>query len=68
LNTHARINSGLGDLWSYIKDNAELVPAHEVIDLNFDNLLKRNKSKENYWTIPLNRDQYIHQILDETSF
>lgn len=68
LNNHARTQSGLGYLWNYIKDHADLMPAHEVIDSKFYNLLRQNESKEYYWTIPVDQDQYIHQILDETSF
>ena len=68
LNKHASPASALGKLWMYLQNNAEFVPAADLVESGFGQRVLERDSSET-WQLPLSRDNdRVHQVLDENTF
>lgn len=65
LNRHAKPTSGLGQLWHYLKDHADLVSALDLVEVGFAGRVAR--ASANY-RIPGSAEVPVHKILDENKF
>jgi len=65
LNRHAKPTSGLGQLWHYLKDNADLVSASELVEVGFAGRVARASGT---YRVPGGADAPAHAILDENEF
>ncbi|MDD4051433.1 MAG: AAA domain-containing protein [candidate division Zixibacteria bacterium] len=65
LNRHAQVSSGLGELWHYMKDHADLESALDIVELGFAG---RVASTSAACYIPQGTGTPKHEILDETKF
>ncbi|MGE0481194.1 MAG: AAA domain-containing protein [Phycisphaerae bacterium] len=65
LNRHARPTSGLGQLWHYMKDHADLVSALELVEVGFAGRVAHSSAT---YRIPGSENVPAHAILDENEF
>jgi hypothetical protein len=65
LNRHAKPTSGLGQLWHYLKDQADLVSASELVQAGF---VGRVAHASAMYRLPGGADAPAHAILDENDF
>lgn len=65
LNRHAKLTSGLGQLWHYLKDQADLVSASELVEVGFAGRVAQALAT---YRIPGGADAPAHAILDEDEF
>ncbi|MGH8503259.1 MAG: AAA domain-containing protein [Gammaproteobacteria bacterium] len=68
LNKHAKSASGLGQMWSFLKDRADLVSAAELVEANFAHHLAHQAKDQQAWRMPHAGDGPAHEILDEANF
>ena len=68
LNQHAKPGSGLGELWSLLKERADLVPAGELVERGFGQRVSDRYVDSSSWRLPHDADGFVHEILDETTF
>lgn len=68
LNRNAKPASGLGQLWAFLKDRADLVSAVELVEVGFPQRVADPFLHPEGWRIPHQGDEATHEILDETSF
>lgn len=66
LNRHAKPTSGLGQLWHYLKDHADLIAAHEVVEPGLAGRVAVKGSSE--YRIPQGTEGAVLQRLDERTF
>ncbi len=67
LNKHASAASALGKLWIHLQNNAEFVPAAELVESGFGQRVQERYSSE-AWQLPISDDDHVHQVLDENTF
>jgi hypothetical protein len=65
LNKHAKPASALGHLWSYLKGQADLLPALDFVGNEFKNNIASISTVLDAWDVP--KDDTI-QVFDETTF
>ncbi|MCG3131997.1 MAG: ATP-dependent RecD-like DNA helicase [Phycisphaerae bacterium] len=65
LNRHAKPTSGLGQLWHYLKDHADLVSALEMVEVGFAGRVAQASAT---YHIPGSANVPAHSILDEDNF
>lgn len=65
LNHRAKPTSGLGQLWHYMKDHADLVSALELVEVGFAGRVAQASAT---YHVPGGADAPTHAILDESSF
>ena len=65
LNTRAKTTSGLGQLWHYLKDHADLVSATELVEVGFAGRVAHASAT---YCVPGGADTPAHSILDENRF
>jgi len=68
LNLHASPRSALGELWEYLKRNAPLESATDVVELGFRQRVSADTLDPHGWRLPYEDDEPIHEILDENNF
>ncbi|MFH1673367.1 MAG: AAA domain-containing protein [Pseudomonadota bacterium] len=68
LNKHAKPASALGQIWSYLKDSADLLSALDLIENDFRQRVASTSSEPAAWNIPKGEKGYTIQILGEESF
>src|SRR5207244_3852078 len=68
MNAHAKPGSGMGNLWSFIIDRADLVPAGQFIGSGFFDRVAAAGRDDPSWSVPLDGQDPVHEILDETTF
>lgn len=68
LNSHANQASGLGQMWSFFKDRADLVSATEFVEFGFPQRVSDHSLDPNGWRLPHQAEGPVHEILDETNF
>jgi len=68
LNRHAKPASGLGLVWNFLKDPADLLSALDLIGNNFRQRVASYSSETATWDIPKGDKGYTIQILDDESF
>lgn len=66
LNRHAKPTSGLGQLWHYMKDHADLVSAHDLVEAGFAGRVADDRPHA--YRVPVQSESAIQEILDETTF
>jgi hypothetical protein len=65
LNRHANPTSGLGQLWHYLKDHADLESALDLVEVGFFGRVAQATST---YRVPGGADASVHKILDENEF
>ena len=65
LNCHTKITSGLGQLWNYLKDYADLISALELVEVGFAGRVAKASST---YRVPGGANDSTHKILDENEF
>jgi hypothetical protein len=68
LNAHARPVSGLGQLWQFLTDRADLISVLELIKLERFQRVFDQYVREAGWSVPRGQTGYTFEHLDETSF
>ena len=68
LNKHAKPASGLGQMWAFLKDRADLISANELVEQSFHQQVSDHSLRLNGWQLPYQDDGPMHEILDESSF
>jgi hypothetical protein len=68
LNKCAKPSSGLGQLWQFLKDRAELVSATELVEDGFLQRVAGDTPWPEGWRLPSLGDEPVHEILDEDTF
>lgn len=66
LNRHAKPTSGLGQLWHYMKDHADLVSAHDLVEAGFTGRVADDRPHG--YRVPVQSESAVQEILDETTF
>lgn len=66
LNRHAKPTSGLGQLWDYMKDHADLVAAHDLINAGF--AARVTDSDASTYCVPVKGGRPVLERLDENTF
>ena len=66
LNRHAKPASGLGQLWHYMKDHADLVSAHDLVEAGFAGRVADDRPLA--YRVPVQSKSTVQEILDETTF
>ncbi len=66
LNRHAKPTSGLGQLWHYLKDHAELVSAHNLVEGGFAGRVADDRAHA--YGVPAQGESPVQEILNETTF
>ena len=66
LNGHAKPTSGIGQLWHYMKDHADLISAYDLIEAGFAGRVADFAA--NTYQIPVNSDGPVLERLDENTF
>ena len=66
LNAHAKPTSGLGQLWHYMKDHADLISAYDLIEAGFAGRVAH--LAVNTYRVPVNSDGPVLERLDENTF
>lgn len=65
LNRHAKPTSGLGQLWHYFKDYADLVSALDLVKVGFAGRVAQGSAT---YHVPGGADAPVHEVLNENSF
>jgi len=65
LNKNAKPASALGDLWSYLKRLADLLPAFDFVGNEFRNRIVSISAEPTAWDLP---EEDTIQVFDETTF
>lgn len=68
LNGHARPASGLGHLWEFLKERADLIPADDHFKRCMAQPMSGVSLTTHGWRLPCPAGSPVHQILDEISF
>jgi len=68
LNTHARPVSGLGQMWQFLTDRAELISVLELVKLECFQRVFDQYVHETGWSVPRGQTGHTFEHLDETSF
>lgn len=68
LNRHAKPLCGLGQLWAFLKERADLVSATEFVELSFHEHVARQTNSSEGWKIPFREEGLVHEVLDEVCF
>jgi hypothetical protein len=68
LNKHAKPVSGLGQMWQFFKDRADLISALELVKLERFQRVFDQYAHETGWSVPRGQTGYTFEHLDETSF
>lgn len=68
LNGHAGSVSGLGQMWQFLKNRADLISALELVKLERFQQVFEQHIRETGWNVPLEQTGYRIEHLDETSF
>lgn len=68
LNKHAKPVSGLGQMWEFLKDRADLIAALELVRLEHFQRVFDQHIRETGWNVPREEEGYTFEHLDETSF
>ena len=68
LNQHTKPTSGLGRLWNFLKDRADLVSATELVEGGFAGCVAASMMDRSGWRIPHRLGEPVHEILDEETF
>jgi AAA domain/PLD-like domain len=69
LNSHASPGSGLGQLWRFLIDRADLIPAEDIANVELaSNLAMTAGLGAEVWRLPVTNAGPVHEILDENSF
>lgn len=68
LNAHARAGSGLGHLWQFLKDRADLVSATELVEDGFLQRVTGDSPNPDGWRLPSLGSEPVHEVLDEGTF
>ena len=69
LNKNAKPASGLGKMWSFLRDRALLVSATELVESGFLQRVSKHSIDSDKWMLPYKSDdQPMHEILDEITF
>jgi len=68
LNRRAGARSGLGQLWAFLRDRADLVSATELVEMGFHQRVSGGPAGRQRWEPPPDAEVPTHEILDETSF
>lgn len=68
LNRNAKPASALGQLWAFLKDQADLISALDIIGNDFQQRVSFTTSGPSAWDIPKGESGYTIQILDDESF
>lgn len=68
LNKHAHPASGLGQMWSFLKDRSELVSAVDLVELGFHQHVAGGAVDKNGWQLPSSGESPVHEILDAEHF
>lgn len=68
LNNHARPASGLGQMWSFLKDRANLISAVDLVELGFQQRVVGGAIDQSGWQLPSSGESPVHEILDEEHF
>jgi hypothetical protein len=66
LNRHAKPTCGLGQLWHYMKDHADLVSAYDLVETGFAARVADNGTHA--YRIPVSNESPVQEILDESTF
>jgi len=66
LNRHAKPTSGLGQLWHYMKDHADLVSAYDLVEAGFTGRVADDRPHG--YRVPVQSESAVQEILDETTF
>lgn len=66
LNHHARATSGLGQLWHYMRDHADLVSAYDLVEAGFARRVAEDHPGA--YRVPEDRDAPVREVLDENNF
>lgn len=66
LNRHAKPTSGIGQLWHYLKDHADLVSAYDLVEAGFADRVADLAT--NTYRIPIKDDGPVLERLDENTF
>jgi len=66
LNRHAKVTSGLGQLWQYMKDHAALVSAYELVQAGFARRVAEDDVGA--YQVPTDGDSPVRELLDENTF
>jgi hypothetical protein len=68
LNKHAKPVSGLGRMWQFLTDRADLISALELVKLERFRRVFDQYVHETGWNVPRGQTGYTFEHLDETSF
>ena len=68
LNTHAKPTSGLGMVWRFLKDHADLISAVDLINLDQFQRVFAEYVRHTGWNVPPVDDGYMFEHLDEITF
>jgi hypothetical protein len=68
LNGHAKPVSGLGQLWQFLADRADLISVFDLVKLERFQRLFDQFVHETGWSVPREQMGYTFEHLDETSF
>lgn len=68
LNSHAKPASGLGQLWKFLTDRADLVSAVELVEEGFLQRVMGDEPRPDGWKLPSSGQEPVHEILDEDTF
>jgi hypothetical protein len=68
LNKHAKPVSGLGKIWQFLTDRADLISALELVKLERFQRVFDQYIRETGWNVPHDQTGYRFEHLDETSF
>jgi hypothetical protein len=68
LNTHARPVSGLGQMWQFLTDRADLISALELVRLERFQRVFDQYVCETGWSVPRGQTGHTFEHLDETPF
>jgi hypothetical protein len=67
-NDRAHVASGMGRLWSFLKDRADLVSALEFLNTDTNTSFQQVQAGVDGWSVPRDGENPRHEILDETTF
>jgi len=68
LNRHAGRRSGLGQLWAFLKDHADLVSANDLVELGFSQRVSDSFARQEGWQLPFEDGNPKIEPLNETNF
>lgn len=68
LNSHAKLNSGLGELWSYLVDHSDFCQASDLVNNDVIHQLAEQSLFSLGWNIPDSKEGHTLERHDENSF